>query len=176
MSEKYLIVGATGSIGSSLAEQLYASEKEIHLVGRNVEETKSLSEKFNCSYTIADATKMPLAGGNFTGAVVHNYTTAMGLPVGTTAQRPASPNTGDFRFNTTTSEAEIYDGSSFTSVGGGGGGGTGGGGEQIFFESENQMDNSYTISSNHNALVAGPLTIASGATLTINSPSVVTIP
>jgi len=58
----------------------------------------------------------------------------------------------------------------------GGGGGTGGGGEQIFFESENEMNNSYTISSNHNALVAGPLTIASGATLTINSPSVVTIP
>ncbi len=59
---------------------------------------------------------------------------------------------------------------------GGGGGGTGGGGEQIFFESENEMNTSYTISSNHNALVAGPLTIASGATLTINSPSVVTIP
>ena len=58
----------------------------------------------------------------------------------------------------------------------GGGGGTGGGGEQIFFESENEMNTSYTISSNHNALVAGPLTIASGATLTINSPSVVTIP
>ena len=54
MSEKYLIVGATGSIGSSLAEQLYASEKEIHLVSRNVEETKSLSEKLNCSYTITD--------------------------------------------------------------------------------------------------------------------------
>ena len=56
----------------------------------------------------------------------------------------------------------------------GGGGGTGGGGEQIFFESENAMDQNYTISSNHNALVAGPLTIK--ATLTINSPSVVTIP
>ena len=56
----------------------------------------------------------------------------------------------------------------------GGGGGTGGGGEQIFFESENAMDSDYAISSNHNALVAGPLTI--NATLTINSPSVVTIP
>ena len=87
--------------------------------------------------------------GTFTDAVVHNYTSAV--------------------------QAEIYDGSSFTVVGGGGGG-TGGGGEQIFFESENEMNNSYTISSNHNALVAGPLTIASGATLTINSPSVVTIP
>jgi len=113
--------------------------------------------------------------GTFTDAVVHNYTSAVQLPVGTTAQRPASPSTGDFRFNSTTTQAEIYDGSSFTAVGGGGGG-TGGGGEQIFFESENEMNNSYTISSNHNALVAGPLTIASGATLTINSPSVVTIP
>ena len=58
----------------------------------------------------------------------------------------------------------------------GGGGATGGSGEKIFHESENEMNSSYTISTNHNALVAGPLTIASGATLTINSPSVVTIP
>tara|TARA_S200000501_G_scaffold322830_1_gene319056 strand:- start:2161 stop:3672 length:1512 start_codon:yes stop_codon:yes gene_type:complete len=115
-------------------------------------------------------------GGTFTGAVIHNYTSALQVPVGTTAQRPASPSTGDFRFNSTTTEAEIYDGSSFTSVGGGGGGATGGGGEKIFHESENEMNSSYTISSNHNALVAGPLTIASGATLTVNSPSVVTIP
>ena len=54
------------------------------------------------------------------------------------------------------------------------GGATGGGGEKIFHEGENTMDNDYTISQNHNALVASPLTI--NATLTINSPSVVTIP
>jgi len=54
MTEKYLIVGATGSIGSNLAEQLYASGKEIHLVGRNENLTKSLSEKLNSSYSIAD--------------------------------------------------------------------------------------------------------------------------
>ena len=54
MSEKYLIVGATGSIGSNLAEQLHASGKKIHLVGRNENLTKSLSEKLNSSYSIAD--------------------------------------------------------------------------------------------------------------------------
>ena len=53
-------------------------------------------------------------------------------------------------------------------------GAQGGGGESIFFESENTMDNDYTITANHNALVAGPLTI--NATLTINSPSVLTVP
>mgnify|MGYP003134910477 CR=1 FL=1 len=54
----------------------------------------------------------------------------------------------------------------------GGGGATGGGGEKIFHESENQMDNDYTISTNHNAVVPTPLTI--NATLTVGSGSVVT--
>ena len=54
MSEKYLIVGATGSIGSSLAAQLYESGKEVHLVGRDENHTKSLSEKLNSEYSIAD--------------------------------------------------------------------------------------------------------------------------
>ena len=54
MSEKYLIVGATGSIGSSLAAQLYESGKEVHLVGRDENQTKSLSEKLNSAYSIAD--------------------------------------------------------------------------------------------------------------------------
>ncbi len=54
MSEKYLIVGATGSIGSSLAAQLYESGKEVHLVGRDENQTKSLSEKLNSAYSIVD--------------------------------------------------------------------------------------------------------------------------
>ena len=62
------------------------------------------------------------------------------------------------------------DGSNLTGVSGA----KGGSGEAIFYESENTMDNDYTISTNHNALVAGPLTI--NATLTVNTNSVVTIP
>ena len=54
----------------------------------------------------------------------------------------------------------------------GGGGATGGGGEKIFHESENQMDQDYTITANHNAIVAGPLTI--NATLTVGTTSTVT--
>ena len=54
MSEKYLIVGATGSIGSNLAIQMYESGKEIHLVGRDENQTKSLSKKLNSAYSIAD--------------------------------------------------------------------------------------------------------------------------
>jgi NAD(P)-dependent dehydrogenase (short-subunit alcohol dehydrogenase family) len=54
MSEKYLIFGATGSVGSSLAEQLKNSGNDIHLVARNESEAKTISEKLGCSYTIAD--------------------------------------------------------------------------------------------------------------------------
>ena len=54
MSEKYLIFGATGSIGSSLAEQLKNSGKSIHLVARNESEVKSIAEKLGCSFTVAD--------------------------------------------------------------------------------------------------------------------------
>ena len=54
MSEKYLIFGATGSVGSSLAEQLKNSGNDIHLVARNESEVKIISEKLGCSYTVAD--------------------------------------------------------------------------------------------------------------------------
>ena len=54
MSEKYLIVGATGSIGSSLSKQLIDSNKEVHLVGRNEKETKHLSEKLEVTYTVVN--------------------------------------------------------------------------------------------------------------------------
>ena len=54
MSEKYVIFGATGSIGSSLAEQLKNSGNDIHLVARNESELSPISKKLGCSYTIAD--------------------------------------------------------------------------------------------------------------------------
>ena len=54
MSEKYLIFGATGSVGSSLAEQLKNSGNDIHLVARNESEVKAIADQLSCSYTVAD--------------------------------------------------------------------------------------------------------------------------
>ena len=54
MSEKYLIIGATGSVGSSLAEQLKNSGYNIHLVARNESGVKSIADKLECSYSVAD--------------------------------------------------------------------------------------------------------------------------
>ena len=54
MSEKYIIFGATGSIGSSLAEKLKNSGNELHLVARNKEAVQNIAEKLSCTYTVAD--------------------------------------------------------------------------------------------------------------------------
>jgi NAD(P)-dependent dehydrogenase (short-subunit alcohol dehydrogenase family) len=54
MSEKYLIFGATGSIGSSLAEQLKSSGHDIHLVARNEAEVSAIASKLGCSFTVVD--------------------------------------------------------------------------------------------------------------------------
>ena len=51
---KYLIFGATGSIGSNLAEKLYNSDKDVHLLGRDEEELKKLSSKLSSEYTVID--------------------------------------------------------------------------------------------------------------------------
>ena len=54
MSEKYIVFGATGSIGSSLAEQLVSSGNNVHLVARNKEGLKNISQKLGCTSTVAD--------------------------------------------------------------------------------------------------------------------------
>jgi len=90
------------------------------------------------------------------------------LPSGTTAQRDGSPSAGYLRFNSTTSSFEGHNGSAWAPVGGGA---TGGSGEQVFVENENQIDNNYTITTNFNALTTGPITVASGVTVTVPSGS-----
>ena len=54
MSEKYLIIGATGSIGSNLSKQLKNNGNDVHLVARSEEEVKALSSEIGCSYTVAN--------------------------------------------------------------------------------------------------------------------------
>ena len=61
MNGKYLIFGATGSIGSSLADKLYNEKKDCHLIGRNEEELKKLANKFSYSFSICDVLKLDFA-------------------------------------------------------------------------------------------------------------------
>ncbi len=114
-----------------------------------------------------------LSGATFTGGVVHNYTSALRLPVGTTGQRPSSPAAGDIRFNSTTTEAEIFNGTIFTAVAGGAGA-TGGGNDQWVFESDQNVTQNYQISANKHAHTVSP-TINSGVTITVPSGAILVI-
>lgn len=93
-----------------------------------------------------------------------NSTGAVRVPVGTTAQRPSSA-TGQLRYNTTLAILETYDGSNWTPVGGANGGGG------AIFENANTVSANYTISTNKNGMSAGPITVASGVTVTVPSGS-----
>lgn len=98
-----------------------------------------------------------------------NGTTAIKVPVGTTAQRP-TPAQGQLRFNSTDSSFEGYDGSAWGAIGGdAGGGATGGGSDAIFYENGQTVTTNYTITNGKNAMSAGPITINSGVTVTVGS-------
>ena len=84
------------------------------------------------------------------------------IPVGTTAQRDASPATGQLRFNSTDASFEGYDGTEWGSIGGGAADG-------VFYENEQAVASSYTILATKNAMTAGPITINSGVTVTIET-------
>ena len=109
-----------------------------------------------------------LAGATFTGDVILGTTTALELPDGTTGQRPGSPVAGMIRYNTTLVQFEGYKNSVWGAIGGGA---TGGGSDDVFYENGQTVTTNYTLSTNKNAVTAGPVTINSGVTVTIPSGS-----
>ena len=103
-----------------------------------------------------------------TGNVDNTATGYFDLPSGTTAQRPGSPNAGWARFNTDTVQFEGYTGALWSSIGGGA---RGGGSDAVFFENDQTVTTNYTLTTNKNAVTAGPITVNSGVTVTIPSGS-----
>jgi hypothetical protein len=94
-------------------------------------------------------------------------TGASKLNVGTTGQRPTAV-TGMVRYNSTTAKFEGYGASSWGALGGGA---TGGGADQIFIENGQTVTVDYTITAGNNAGTFGPITVASGVTVTVPTGS-----
>jgi hypothetical protein len=98
------------------------------------------------------------------------------LPSGTTAERDGTPSAGYIRFNSTDNTFEGYDGSAWGSIGGAGGGlfkgengEVGSSAGDIFRVNEQTLNTDVTIDADENANATGPLTVASGITLTVTS-------
>jgi len=111
--------------------------------------------------------------GTFTNLNVTQLLTLEGtgasiLNVGTTGERPESPEAGMVRYNSTNSKFEGYNGA----WGSLGGGATGGGSDTVFFVNSQTVAVNYTIPTGQNAGTFGPVSIASGITVTVPSGSV----
>ncbi len=98
------------------------------------------------------------------GDITASSTGALQVPSGTTAQRPANV-AGKLRYNSDTGSFEGYT----TAWGSIGGGATGAGGNAIFYLNGQTVTTTYSIPASQNASTTGPITINSGATVTVPS-------
>jgi hypothetical protein len=113
--------GVSG-LGSNVATFL-ATPSSANLRSAITDETGSGSAVFATSPTLVTPALGTPSSGTLTNctslppaAVSDQANTSTGyfnLPAGTTAQRPASPTTGQTRFNTTTVNIEVYNGTSW---------------------------------------------------------------
>jgi len=142
----------------------------------NAQGTGNINVSSNRIESVADPTSnQDAATKNYVDTNFVDQTSATGsaqLPSGTELERDTSPVAGMIRFNSDTNQFEGYNGTAWSSVGGGA---TGGGGEQWALEHENTIDNDHTIATGKNCISGGPMTISSGATVTVPSGSTWTI-
>lgn len=138
--DKFVIYSISGSITISVPDYYFTVPVTYRAGAITFSSNESVSILFVKSGAVG-ATGAAGAGG----ATYDTNTSSTGfidLPVGTTAQRPASPNVGNFRINSDNNTLEVYYNSTWLTVsnlvsnytleylvvGGGGGAGQGGGG------------------------------------------------
>jgi hypothetical protein len=95
------------------------------------------------------------------------------IPSGTTAQRDGSPAVGMFRHNSTLNQFEGYNNGAWGAIGGGAGA-TGGGTDEVFFESDQAVTTSYTLSSGKHAHTVSP-TINNGVSVVVPNNAILVI-
>ena len=110
-------------------------------------------------------------GISVTGGELNIETTgAIGLPTGTSAQRPSPPQAGQIRYNNENQQFEGY-----STAWGGFGGASGSSGNAVFYENDTNVTASYSITSGKNAMSAGPITLNANIIVTIPAGSVWTV-
>ena len=96
--------------------------------------------------------------------------------LGSKASAPSVDNDGNalaegaLYWNSTVKSMWVWNGSSWV-VAGGGGGATGSPGNPVFYENDQTVTGNYTITTNRNAVTAGPITINAGVSVVIPAGS-----
>jgi hypothetical protein len=166
------LINGTAAVGTSLR---YSRQDHVHPV--DTTRAPLASPTFTGTVTIPAGASIdgfaPLASpsftgtANFSGNVNLTGTGYLDLPVGTTGERPGTPAAGMIRYNTSLGLFEGY-GSAWGAIGGGA---VGGGSDRVFMQNDQAVTTDYTLTTNKNAVTAGPVTINSGVTVTIPSGS-----
>lgn len=158
------IIAKTGD-GTAAARTLTGTTDEIAVTnGDGVSGNPTFAVGSNIAKLSADQ--------EFTGYNQFTTTTALRIPVGSTAERPEAVQTGQLRFNNTSGQFEGYGGVAWGSIGGGA---TGGGGDQVFVENDQVVTANYSITVGKNAMSTGPISVNSGVTITVPNDSVWTV-
>jgi hypothetical protein len=84
------------------------------------------------------------------------------VPTGTEAQRDGSPSAGYLRFNSDATSFEGYDGSAWGSIGGGAT-------SDAIYENSATIAEDITIATGRNGMSTGPISVAGGVTVTVES-------
>ena len=133
--------------------------------GRDIDTDGTKLDTIETNADVTDAANVESAG-----AVMESGNNASAkIPSGTTAQRDGSPSAGFFRWNTTTSSAEIYDGSAWGLVGGGNTT------DEIGWEHESESSGDYVMEDGNNMISCGPIFIGTGSSVTVGSGSTWTV-
>jgi hypothetical protein len=110
-----------------------------------------------------DSASLTFDGSNLSSpAFIATGTGAITVPASITSNRPGTPTTGMFRFNTTLTQFEGFDGSNWGGIGGAQAGG-------VIQVNKTNATVSYTLPSGSNGFSVGPITVASGVTITVTS-------
>ena len=147
----------TGSQTAFTLNRAVNSGEELEVFVGNVQQEPGPSKSYTATGTTLTFSSAPPTG---TGNV---YVIYRGLAEVTT-RLEVDPT------STVTAAAFVGDGSGLTNAGGGEYlGDSGGGLADIVRVHEKQLDTSITIAANTNGLCAGPLTLATGVTITVNT-------
>ena len=101
-----------------------------------------------------------------TGTVTFNTTGAVVLPVGNTSQEPSPPSAGMIRFNSDNGSFEGYNGLTWGAIGG-----ASNKTDTGLWQNAQTILTNQTIDTGYNAMSAGPITIASGVSVTVPTTS-----
>jgi hypothetical protein len=104
-----------------------------------------------------------LSASTITSDLTFSSTGAITVPKGTTAQLPGTPIAGMIRYNTSLSGFEGYTAAGWGSIGGGASA------NGAIYENKVTISSSYTLTTSTNGMSVGPITIGSGATVTVPS-------